>query len=184
MAKLVTKTYADALFTLATEEKRVDEIYDEILVLKKVLDENPDLSKLMNHPNIDKEEKLSTVSGIFKGRVSDEVLGFLIQIVTKDRYGEIDGILDCFIDEVKDYKKIGVAYVTTPSELNDAQKARIEKRLLETTDFVKMEMNYSIDESLIGGMKIRIGDRVVDSSISTKLSQLASSLRKLQLDNI
>ena len=184
MAKLVTKTYADALFTLATEEKRVDEIYDEILVLKEVLAQNPDLSKLMNHPNIDKEEKLNTISGIFKGRVSDEVLGFLIQIVTKDRYNEIDGILDCFIDEVKDYKKIGVAYVITPNELSEAQKARVKKRLLETAGYAEMEINYSIDESLIGGMKIRIGDRVVDSSVSTKLNRLASSLRKLQLDNI
>ena len=47
-----------------------------------------------------------------------------------------------------------------------------------------MEMNYDIDASLIGGMRIRIGDRVVDSSISTKLNELAKDLRRIQLNTI
>ena len=79
---------------------------------------------------------------------------------------------------------LGVAYVSTPSELSDTQKSLIEKKLLDTTDYVKMEMNYSVDEKLIGGMKIRIGDRIVDSSISTKLNELAKNLRRIQLSTI
>lgn len=184
MAKQVTKTYADALFMVAAEDNSIDAVYEEVTVLRSILDENPELSKMMNHPNIDKNEKIETVQSVFKGRVSDELCGFLVQIVTKDRYSEIDGILDCFIEEVKAFKKIGVAYVTTPSELSDAQKERVEAKLLETTEFVKMEMHYDVDASLIGGMKIRIGDRVVDSSVSTKLNSLASALRKVQLNNI
>lgn len=184
MAKLVTRTYADALFQLAVEESKINEIYEEILILKQALDDNPELGKMMNHPKIDKEEKLETIQKVFKGRVSDEVCGFLIQIVSKDRYDQIDGIINCFVDAVKDYKKIGVAYVTTPSELSEALKGRVVEKLLSTTDFVEMEMHYDVDPTLIGGMKIRIGDKVVDSSVSTKLNQLASSLKKIQLNNI
>ena len=56
-----------------------------------------------------------------------------------------------------------------------------EQRLLDTTDYKKMEMHYNVDESLIGGMVVRIGDRVVDSSIKTKLNELQKELLKVQL---
>ena len=86
-----------------------------------------------------------------------------------------------FIDEVKEYKNIGTAYVTSAMELSDAQKAAVEKRLLETTKYVKFEMHYDVDSELIGGMVIRIGDRVVDSSVRTKLYDLTRELSKIQL---
>ena len=184
MAKLVTKTYADALFQLAVEENKVDDLYEEVLALIEILDTNPDLARVMTHPKVNKDEKIATIREIFSGRVSDEVCGFLNQIVVNNRYEEIDGILTCFIDEIKEYKKIGVAYVTTPAALTDALKAQVEKKLLDTTDYVEMEMHYEVDESLIGGMKIRIGDRVVDSSISTKITELAKELRKIQVKTI
>ncbi len=184
MAKLVTKTYADALFQLAVEENRVDDLYSEVTDLIDILDKNPDLARIMGHPSVDKNEKIEAIKNIFTGRVSKELCGLLHQIVVNNRYDEIDGILACFVDMVKEYKKTGVAFVTTPSALTDAQKQRVEKKLLDTTDYVNMEMNYDVDESLIGGMKIRIGDRVVDSSVSTKLNELAKELRRIQLSTI
>ena len=57
MAKLVSKTYGDALFELAQEENRIDDFYEQIVMLQSVLRENPDFYRLMNHPQIDKEEK-------------------------------------------------------------------------------------------------------------------------------
>ena len=86
-----------------------------------------------------------------------------------------------FIDEVKEYKNIGTAYVTSAMELSDAQKAAVEKRLLETTKYVKFEMHYDVDSEVIGRMEIRIGDRVVDSSVRTKLYDLTRELSKIQL---
>ncbi len=184
MAKQVTKTYADALFQLAVEEDNVDGLYSEVSELITVLDSNPELAKIMGHPSVDKNEKLAVIQNTFSGALSGELCGLLHQVVVNNRYEEIDGILECFTDMVKEYKKIGVAYVITPIELTDVQKEHIEKKLLDTTDYVKMEMNYDIDASLIGGMRIRIGDRVVDSSISTKLNELAKDLRRIQLNTI
>ena len=184
MAKLVTKTYADALFLLAQEENKVDEIYSEVEVLIDILDKNPDLARVMSHPSVDKNEKINAIKNIFTGRICNELCGLLNQVVTNNRYEEIDGILASFVSMVKEYKKIGVAYVVTPVALSDVQKERIEKKLLDTTDYVNMEMNYDVDASLIGGMKIRIGDKVVDSSISTKLNELAKDLRRIQLNTI
>ncbi len=181
MAKLVSKTYGEALFELAVEEGKEDEFFEEIQKLKSILDANPDFAKLMNHPKILKEEKLKVLEEVFEGRVSKEILGLLYMIVSKDRYSEIDNILAFFIDEVKKRKGIGVAYVSTASKIDETKKKEIEERLLATTKFQKMEMHYQVEEDLIGGMVIRIGDRVVDSSVKTKLYELQRQLLKVQL---
>ena len=81
----------------------------------------------------------------------------------------------------KEHKKIGVAYVSTAAALSDVQKEKVNARLLETTDFETIEMNYTVDESLLGGMVIRIGDRVVDTSIKNKLRELSKQLSALQV---
>ncbi len=181
MAKLVGATYGEALFELAVEEGREEELMNEVILLRELLSENPDFGKLMNHPKVLKEDKLEVLEAVFKGRISEELVGFLHLIVSKDRYGEIDSILDYFINEVKQVKGIGVAYVATALDLSEAKKKEVEQKLLSTTSFTRMEMHYQVDESLIGGMVIRIGDRVVDSSIRSKLSGLERELLKVQL---
>lgn len=181
MAKLISKTYGDALFELAVEENKVDEMLEEIGQLQKLLRENEDFGRLMTHPKINKDEKNRVVTEVFKGRISDELLGFLTIIISKDRYQEIDGILEYFLTEVKKYKGIGVATVTTAVPLRSEQCKKVEQRLLDTTDYKSMEIHYEQDAALIGGMVIRIGDRVVDSSISTKLNELQKELLKVQI---
>lgn len=181
MAKLVSKTYGEALFGLAVEEGREDVFLEEVMALKEILKENPDFSKLMNHPKILKEEKLKVLDEVFKGRVSDELAGFLQVIINKDRYGEINEILDYFVDEVKKLKGIGIAYVATAVPLSAAKQKEVEAKLLSTTSYQKMEMHFSVDEELIGGMVIRIGDRVVDSSIKTKLFEMQRQLLQVKI---
>lgn len=181
MAKLISKTYGDALLSIAIDENKVDDFQTEITSIMSILDENPDFAKLMNNPRISVSDKEDVVKNVFEGRISKELVGFFIMIVQKGRYAQIDEILQYFLDEVKQIKGIGVAYITTPFELSDVQKKNVETKLLETTSFNKMEMHYKLDEKLIGGMQIRIGDRVVDSSIDTKITKMQHELMKVQI---
>lgn len=183
MAKLVSKTYGEALFELAVEESKLDVFMEEVQALLLTLEQNPEFSKLMNHPKVGKDDKLAVIENVFATRLDRELTGFLRLIVSKDRYGEIEEILTYFVEQVKAQKGIGTAQVKSAQELSDAQKKAIEKRLLETTQFQQMEMSYDIDEALIGGLVIRIGDRVVDSSIQTKLNELKKQLMKVQLSS-
>ena len=73
-----------------------------------------------------------------------------------------------------------VKYFQRGGEFSE-QKAKVLKRLLATTDYKEFRMNYSVEPELLGGMIIRINDRVVDSSIKTKLDKLAGDLKKIQL---
>ena len=85
MAKLVSQTYGEALFELANEQDKIDVFTEEIDVISEVLAQNPDFSKLMNHPKIDKENKLEIVDNVFLGRIDKELVGFLRLLVTKGR---------------------------------------------------------------------------------------------------
>ena len=182
MAKLVKATYGDALFELAVEENKTDVLLEEAQAVLKAFSDNGELVKFLNHPKIETSKKQEVIEDIFKQLISKDMIGLLTLVVSKGRYNDIPAILSYFIDMVKEYKHIGVAYVTSASVLSDRQKAQVEAKLLETTGYQSFDMNYQVDKELIGGMVIRIGDRVVDSSIKTKLSELTKELLKIQLN--
>ena len=181
MAKLISKTYGEALFELAVEENKTGLFLEEVGNLLKIIQENQEFGQFMNHPKIPKEEKLAVMENIFCVRLDKELLGFLVTIVEKDRYSEIEEILKFVIDSIKEYQNIGVAYVTTAIPLQESEKKDIEAKLLCTTKYETLECHYKVDETLIGGMVIRMGDRVVDSSIRTKLESLERELMAIQL---
>ena len=181
MAKLVSRTYGDALFDLAVEENKVDELLEEAKAVYDIFVNNEDVLRLLHHPQITKEEKLTFVRKIFENGASEEMQGFLHIIIEKDRASEILAVFEYFIHKVKEYKGIGSAKVVSAVELSSKQKDAIETKLLKTTKYVAFEMNYQVDASLLGGLIIRIEDKIVDSSLKTQLDKLTKQLSAIQL---
>ena len=104
MAKLVSKTYGDALFEVALEKNQLDEFLDEVKAAQTAIEENKELFKLMSHPKIVKEEKIKIITDIFTGKVSEELVGLLRMIVDKGHFEQVDSVFTYFIDEVKEYR--------------------------------------------------------------------------------
>ena len=181
MAKVVSKIYGEALFEQALERGMVSEVEEQVTVLSQTFAENPELLKLLNHPQITKEEKISVIENVFKGRFLDDIVGFLVIIVEKGRYNEIEAIFDYFHAKVREYNRVGVAQVTSAVELSAEQKKQVEQKLLEQTSYESFQMHYETDPALLGGMVIRIGDRVMDSSIRTKLANMTKELKKISV---
>ena len=183
MAKLVSKTYGEALYEAAMESgrDRAVSLMEEIRCVEQILKANPQFDELMKHPGVPKQDKLQLVEDVFKGRVSDELAGLLEVVVSKERYKELPGIFAYFTGRVKELCGIGRAHVTTAVELDGVQRKAVEEKLLETSGYKQMEMDYEVDSSIIGGMIIRINDRVVDSSVRTKLNGLTKQLLQIQL---
>jgi F-type H+-transporting ATPase subunit delta len=176
MAELIEKTYGQALFDLSLEEDKINAYADEMQIIKNAIAENPDLLVLLNHPQISRENKIEVMKNCLDGRASDSVTGFFVTVIQAGRQQYIPGMIDYFLDAVRKYQHIGVADVTSACALSDAQKAAVEKRLLETTDNVAYKIRYQVDPELIGGMVIRIGDKVADNSIRTRLNTLTKAL--------
>lgn len=183
MAKLVSKVYGEALFEIAMEAgtDRMDDLLSQVQQMEAVLKANPEFEKLMLHPGIPKQDKVSAMENVFKGRISDELTGLMERVIQKERYSELPEIFAYFTARVKAEKGIGVAHITSAVPLSKEQQAATVARLLETTGYQSIETNYTVDEALIGGMVIRINDRVVDSSVRSKLNDLTRQLLQIQL---
>lgn len=181
-AGVISSTYGHALFELAVEQKTIDSLLAEAETVCTVLEENPDFQKVLEHPRIDREEKIALLESCFRGKVSDDMTGFLCVLIRNDRQKEIASSLAEFADEVREYRRIGVCRVVSALPLTDAQKTRLTERLIETTRYTSFEMHYETDPSLIGGITIRIGDRVVDMSIRSKLNDLTKTLRQISVE--
>ena len=181
MAKSAITTYGEALFQIAVESSSCLPMLEEVTELKKILSDNPELGSVRLNPRFSKEEHSEIISNVFKNRIDDRLFSFLELLVNKGRYNYLEEILDYFVSRVKEHLRIGQASVTSAIEIDEEMKKRIKEKLLSTTDYKEIEIEYIKDPSLIGGMVIRIKDRIVDNSVRTKIENISRDLHKIQL---
>lgn len=171
------------MFSLALENDKLDTIWEEVRMIRQILSENPTFVKTICHPEITKQDQIKLLDDAFKGKVSDEVMGFFHVLADKKRLKELDAVLEYFDRSAKEYKKIGVVYVTVPMELTKAQQNKIRERILEVSSYETLEMHVETDASLLGGMVIRIGDEILDNSIRSKMEHMARKINQIKLSS-
>lgn len=174
MGKFVRAVYGEALFEYAKEENCLKEWQEITRRLQKVFRENSQLEAVMRHPGIKKQEKCQLLENALEGIIPTALLGFLIFVVKKNRFKEIDGMLEEFQKRVKGFLGIGMVTIVSPMELTKEQKKHICDRLMETTGYSSVEAGYQVNPELLGGIQIRIGDRLLDGSVKGKLERITS----------
>lgn len=180
MAKLVTKRYATALFDIAKEQGAMKSFEEQVAVMKQVLSQEADFFTILAHPSVLQANKIQMVEEIFKGKVSEELVGLLVLIIKKGRQDMILEIFDEFLTMAKAHRGVIGALVTSATVLNDEQLAQIKANLEKNTNKT-VELEAVVDRSLIGGMIIKVGDKVVDGSIRGKMNGLKTQLNNLRL---
>ena len=178
MASRVDKIYGDAYISVKTDEDDLLEALEEAKAVKEILDSNTDF---LNHPQITKEEKMEAAKNVFDGRVSDDMTGFLMIIIKKGRFKEFDGIFTYIISNIKRQLGIGALHVTSAMPLSQEQKDKILKKVIASSEYQKLEVTYETDKDIIGGLILRMDDRIVDNSIRTKLDSMGRYLSQIQL---
>ena len=183
MAREIESVYGGALFEAAVEKGRLRELYEEAGAVIIGLDDNPELVSILENPSIDSDKKEELLKAIFSGRVDELIANTLMLAVEKGHSRYLTKILNVFIKAAMKELGIGEATVRTAFPLTDAQKKQVEDKILTTAKFNEVIIDYKVEKSLIGGMIIKIGDRVVDSSIANQLESLRKSLMKGQQAN-
>lgn len=178
---VIDKRYADALLELAIAENACEAYLEEAKVMLQVLNENEELQSLYVNPKITLEEKLSLTESCFGKAFSKDIVGLVSLVVRNGRSAFLTKILECFIADAKKHLGIAIVEVCTARELTSAQLKALEQKILTTTDYKAVETNVIVDPSLIGGMTVRMGDRVIDNTIKTKLDEMTRSLRQANL---
>jgi len=174
----VGSRYAEALYAIAEREKSVDAIEQELIAVDAVVRENRDLQKVLYHPRITSEDKKSVLSELLSGKVSQVTMEFLNLLVDRQREQFLSVIVEYYVNLANKARNITEARITSAIELTaDEQKALAA--LLDKITGKKVETSFNVDPSLIGGVVVRIGDRVIDGSIRTRLATLREHLRQI-----
>jgi len=173
----VAKRYARALFEVAREQGGIERFGEELRGVLAAIESDADFAKVLKHPGIGKEAKRKLLANVFEGRISAPVLNTLYLLIERGREPLLPVV-------VSDYEKIANealgqvhAVVLTPFELSEAELAKVAETFGKLTG-KKTILAQQIDKSLIGGIQVRIGDRLYDGSVSGQLARLQQTLQQ------
>jgi len=172
----VASRYAKALFDLSLELKKVDKVYEDMVLVEKVCHENKALVTTLKNPIVRSDYKQRVLLHIFQKKVDESTSAYFRLICKKNRAQILQDSSKVFVALYQDYMGIVQSSITTATSLSEASRKEFESIIAKSTG-KKVELEEKTDPSLIGGYILRIGDRQVDDSIKTKLNELKRELK-------
>lgn len=163
--------YAQALFDFSEINSKIEEVYNDILLISKVLKENGELKKIIESPHIPLSKKSEIFKAIFNTKITIISNNFLLLIIKKRRVPELNTILDEFIQIYYRYNNTKVAHITLSHSINDTLTNKI-LTILEKEFQSKIIIKTNISPNIIGGIIIKVDDILIDASISSKIKRL------------
>jgi len=171
----VSVRYAKALFSLAHEEKKLDNIADDLSEIKSLIKNSADFSNFIINPLVSSIKQVAAISGIFSGKVDNLTFNFLELVCKKKRLNQLAEILNAFDDLLLKHRKQLHAEVTSAVSLDDQQLDAIKANLESMMD-KSVILNTKEDSSLIGGFKVLVDGIIIDNSVQYQLSKLKEKL--------
>jgi len=170
--------YASALFSLADEKKKLPAVAGDLEVLATALSESDDLQRLINSPVIGVEAQEQAMDAILKKTKADKITKNFVSVVAQNaRLFVLPEIITAFQTELSKRNGEVTAEVTSARELTKTQTTALEKQLKAVVGS-DVKINTTVDESILGGLIVKVGSRMIDSSLKTKLSNLQLALTK------
>ncbi len=176
-ASEAAQRYASALFTLAQEKGELGGVNKALEEFAAIANGSDDLSRVMNSPAVSRAEKGAALSEIAKkAGIHPLVQNFIGTMALNGRANDITGAQSAFDELFAKQRGVKRAVVRTASDMNDAERARIEKILAKAVGG-EVELTSEVDPSLIGGIQLRIGSQLVDASIAAKLDRMNTAMK-------
>ena len=169
----VAKRYAQALFDVGAEKGLLDQFQQDLSDVTQIL-AHPDVARALENPKIPFSAKRELVRR-FLGECNPYVMNFVDLLISKSRTPVIKEIRESYQELYNAEKGIAVAEVTTAVPLADEEKDRLIQKLSQITGR-KVILEPRVNEAILGGLVVRIGDRVIDGSTITKLKALRAEL--------
>lgn len=168
----LTNRYSKALYATARDKKSLDTVLDDVQNFMKMMDISSDLQAVIKNPSISINDKFFAFSEIAKKANFSETFSNFIKIVTENnRLFFIYDILKSYLNEVDKEAGIETVIVKTISPIRDEEKIFMEKSIGSVLN-KKIKIDARIDKSLLGGIQIALGSRMIDSTYKTKLNQV------------
>jgi F-type H+-transporting ATPase subunit delta len=173
----VAKRYATALFELATEERSVDIVSRDFVTAKALLAECPELARLVKAPVFSAEQqKLGMDAVLRRMEAAPLTVRFVLTLATKRRLSALNQIIDAYEQLIAEQKGEINAEVSAAQPLSDTEIQQL-KRVLKENLGREARLSTKVDPSLLGGLVVKVGSRMIDSSLRTKLEGLRAAMR-------
>ena len=171
--------YAQALFELALEEKQTDAVKQELEDFDALIGANPDLGRLVRSPVFGADEQLAALSAILdRAGIKGLAANFLRVITTNRRLFAVRDMIRGYRALVARHKGEVVAQVTVAEKLNDRNVDALKDALKSVTGGKDIDLEVNIDPAIIGGLIVKVGSRMVDSSLRTKLNAIKIAMKE------
>lgn len=173
----IAERYAAALFELADEQKALDEVADDLKRLREMLRESPELRRMVRSPVLSREEQgramgaLAQAAGL--GRLTQNFLGL---VAKNRRLFALSGMIDAYLAQLAERRGEVTAEVVAAQPLDERQRARLDEQLRAAVG-AKVALDVRVDPSLLGGMIVKVGSRMVDASLKSKLHRLQIAMK-------
>jgi len=171
----VAKRYALALFQLAKENQLLDQMESELRVVKEVVNNSDNLNAVLKSPKLSNEKKKEILKESFES-FSVYVLNTLMILVDRHREDYISEVADHFIQLANDERGIAEAIVYTIRPLTEAERQALSESFATKVGKKSLRIDNIVDSNLLGGIKLRIGNRIFDGSLRGKLERLERQL--------
>ncbi len=176
----VAGRYANALFSLATEEKSVTQTGAALSSFAGLVAESLDLQRLMRSPAFKTEDQLSAIEALAaKAKIDGLALNFLKLMAQKRRLAAVPGAITAFQALVSESKGEVMAEVTSAEKLSPKQIADV-KSALKSAVGSDVALTTTVDASILGGLIVKVGSRMLDNSLKTKLQNLKVAMKGTQ----
>ena len=164
--------YASALLELAEEKKALDAVAEDFRSLQGLLDESEDLQRLIHSPIYGSEEQTKAMLAVLDKAGADDLTKRFIWVVAENRrLFALSDMISAYLSELARRRGEITAEVTAARELSDAQKDKLVESLKKAAG-AKVQVDVKVDPSLLGGLIVKVGSRMIDGSLKTKLSKL------------
>ncbi|WP_066633987.1 ATP synthase F1 subunit delta [Desulfolucanica intricata] len=177
----VARRYAQAVFDIAVEGDLLDNLESDLKGIVEIVESSPELQRILYHPQVTATDKKELMDNIFKDEISQVAKNFLFLLIDRRRELFLGDIVAEYINLANQHRNIVEVHVTSAVELADKEKKSLA-RVLDKLAGKKVQPDYAVDPSLIGGVVVRIGDRVIDGSIKTRLATLKDRLIQNQVN--
>ncbi|MDD4086239.1 MAG: ATP synthase F1 subunit delta [Bacteroidales bacterium] len=174
---LLAKRYAKALFDLAVEDGKLEQVKDDMKLVADVMTENRALRRMMASPVIPPMRKKTVVKKVFEGKIDKRSLAFLDILIRKGREEQVHDIAQQFYESYLDHKNIAVVEITTATAIDEALSRKM-LQVMEARTQKTIQIQQKLDPEMIGGYKLKMQDYQYDASISKVISRLHKEFDK------
>ena len=178
MIDVIANRYAEALFQISEEENITKEIYNELHDVVEVIKNNKELDNVLKSPLVAKNEKTQLIEALFNNKINNDLKNFLKILVEKGRISSLKSIELTFKELLNDKHNIIEGTVISAIALTEKQVKELEEKLSKKYN-KNVTLENEVDQSILGGVLVRLGNTQIDGSVKTRLNNIKDQLTQV-----